>query len=323
MFPIYFVVMFSVCYISAFHKPTPHNVEVAIIGPSDQTAPIVQALAPTVEGQFKISQIETAEEAQRAVRNRDISGAFAPGSPPTLYYAGAVGAGLTGAVQGLFRSVAAAQGQPLTTVDLVPLASGDPSGTGIFYFTIICTLGGYLTVTILGQAAPNLPVPQRLALIGGIAIFTPVAIYLIGGVAMDLFDLSFGQAIAVIAIGALYSFGIGLVARGLQLIFGSMAIIFMMLIFVFLNFPSAGGAIPPEMLPSFWRFLNHFWIGATLVKTLKSVIYFDNQDLLQDLAILVAWVLAWLIIFFLPVKRIRRRAKAGDLEAGTLPSPVQ
>jgi hypothetical protein len=322
IFPIFFIVMFSLCYISAFHKPTPHNVKVAIIGPTDQTDPIVQALAPSVEGQFSLSQIETVEEAQQAVKDRKVVSALALTSPPTLYYAGAAGAGINGAAQGLFRSFAAAQGQPVTLVDLVPLASGDPSGTGIFYFAVICTLAGYLTVTVLGQAAPHLDPPRRLALIAGIAVFAPIAVYLIGGVGMDVFDVSAGTAIALIAIGALYAFGIGVVARALQLIFGPLAIIFMMTIFVFINFPSAGGAIPPELLPSFWRFFNHFWIGASLVSSIRSLVYFNNQELWKHLAILVAWVLAWLIVLFLPVRRIKRQQRAGSMESGTLPSPV-
>jgi hypothetical protein len=322
LFPIFFIVMFTVCYISAFHNPTPHNVKVAIIGPPEQTTAMIEALAPSVAGSFKISQIATTEEAQRAIRDRKVFGALELTTPPTLYYASGNGSGVNGAVQGLFRSLAAQQGQPLTIVDLVALPKGDLSGTGIFYFAIICTLAGYLTVTVLGQSAPNLDPLVRLGLIAGIAIFAPVVIYLIGGVGMGIFDVSASKAVALIAIGALYAFGIGVVARALQLILGQAAVIAMMTIFVFLNFPSSGGAIQYEMLPSFWRFFNHFWIGASLVGALRSLLFFDNQDLWKHLAVLLAWIVGWLAVLALPIHRIRHPKPAGDLEIATIPSPV-
>ena len=283
---------------------------------------LIQALAPSTSGKFEISQITSLEDAQRAVRMRDVVAAYEPSVPPTLYFAGGVGSALNGAAQGLFHGIAAQQGHPLNLVDLVPLVSGDPSGTGIFYFVIICTLAGYLTMTVLEQAAPALPPLPRLGLLAGMSLFAPLAVYLIAGVGMGVFDPSFGQVIALIALGMIYTFGIGLVARALQLIFGKYAIYFMMTIFVFINFPSSGGAMPYELLPPVWRFFHQFWIGASLVNCLQSLLYFNNLHLWRHLAILIAWVVVWLIILSLPIHRMRRRVAASDLEIAAIPSPV-
>ena len=48
-------------------------------------------------------------------------------------------------------------------------------------------------------------------------------------------------------------------------------------IFVFLNIPSLGATYTGSMLPSFWRFLNHFWIGAATVNAERSILYFGGQ----------------------------------------------
>ncbi|SDD76394.1 hypothetical protein [Rhodococcus tukisamuensis] len=45
LFPLFFVVMFALCYISAFHAPTPQDVKLALVGPTQQTSRVADQIA--------------------------------------------------------------------------------------------------------------------------------------------------------------------------------------------------------------------------------------------------------------------------------------
>lgn len=327
IFPAYFVIAFAFCYISAFHAPTPHEVDVAIVGPPAVTTPLQQQLQRAVGDQFNISTVPNVDEAVKQVRDRTLNGAFVPRSPAgsTVIVAGAAGASLASAIEGLFRPVAAAERRHLEVRDVRPLPPGDESGTAAFYLLVICTIGGYLTVTVLGQVAPGLRPRKRYPIIAAAALATPIIVYLIGGLLFDAYDSSFGTTLAMIGIGALYALIIGLLARGLQVAVGTWAIFAMMAVFVFLNFPSSGGAVPADMLPPFWRFLHGFWIGAPAVEAMRSTLYFDGQDVANDILKLFIWLIVLGLLLMLPISRKRERERqqtdVGAAERSAAPVP--
>jgi len=68
----------------------------------------------------------------------------------------ASGNAVASAVESVFRAVAAQQRAQLAVRDVRPLPAGDTSGLALFFFLVACTLGGFLTVTATGLAAPAL-----------------------------------------------------------------------------------------------------------------------------------------------------------------------
>jgi hypothetical protein len=56
-----------------------------------------------------------------------------------------------------------------------------------------------------------------------------------------------------------------------------------------LNVPSAGGTVPPDLLPTGLRFLSNVLPLAQGVKITRSVVYFDGAELLGPTLILVGW----------------------------------
>jgi hypothetical protein len=209
--------------------------------------------------------------------------------------------------------------------DTRPLPAGDTTGTATFYFVIICTLGGYLTVTILGQAAAALEPRRRYPLMLAAAIGTPILVLLIGGGIFGAYSGSVGVLFAMFGLGALYSFVVGIIARLLQLLLGSYAIFAMMTMFVFLNFPSSGGAIPAQLLPGFWRFLNHFWIGAPAVNAIRSILYLGGRGVGDDILKLLIWFVVVVALLILPIsrkfERERERRDVGAMERAAVPAP--
>ena len=104
------------------------------------------------------------------------------------------------------------------------------------------------------------------------AVLSPVIAYLIGGPGYGTFSGSFGTIIAMIAAGALYAFAVGAISRLMQLGLGAaVGGLLGSLLLIFVNFPSSGGSVAPQLLPGFWRFLNHLQIEDRLNQLLAEV----------------------------------------------------
>lgn len=103
------------------------------------------------------------------------------GATATVIVATASGNAVTSAVESLFRAVAARQGAQLAVRDVRPLPAGDTSGISLFIFLIVCTVGGLITVTSIGIAAPALRPRYRWLLFLAAVVAIPTVGYLLGG----------------------------------------------------------------------------------------------------------------------------------------------
>jgi hypothetical protein len=307
LIPVFFVVMFALCIIGTYHKPHPNGIKVAVVGPPAQTAPLRAGLAKAGGSAFDISQVATPAEATHAVRERDLNAALVPPAsrtkPATVIVAGAGGRLVAKATEDFVRAVAASQGAQTVVRDVRPLPPGDAIGVGIFMFMIVCTICGYLAVTLLFTVAPALPPSRRYAIVAATAVVVPTLAYLIGGLGFGTYTGSFETILAFIGVTALYVFVIGLITRLLQVLIGPAALFVSLAIFVFLNIPSLGATYTPELLPGFWRFLNHFWIGAETTDAARSILYFGGQGVGTDLLKLLAWTGVIVALLALPVSR--------------------
>jgi hypothetical protein len=314
LIPVFFVIAFALCIIGTYHKPHPNGIEVAIVGPEAQTAKLRAGIEKKATGSgFDISQVPTVAAATHAVRERDLDAAFVPTAnpeqPATLIVATAGGRLVATIAERLARNVAAAQGAQLAVRDVRPLASGDAIGVGVFMFMIVCTICGYLAVTLLFTVAPALRPTRRYAIIAAIAVLIPTLAYLIGGLGFGTYTGSFGTILAFIAVGALYVLVIGLITRLLQVLIGPPALFVALAIFVFLNIPSLGATYTPELLPPFWHFLNEFWIGAETTNAERSILYFGGPGVGADLLRLLAWTGVIVVLLLLPVSRKLERQR--------------
>ena len=75
------------------------------------------------------------------------------------------------------------------------------------------------------------------------------------------------------------------------------------------------------MLPTFWRFLSHFWIGAESVSAGRGLLYVGGLGVGADLLRLLAWAGA-IVALLLPVSwklahRRERAVVAGALRPST------
>jgi hypothetical protein len=310
--PLYISVGFAASYIGALHAPRPHHVKVAIVGEPAATAPLAHVLSVRAHGGLDVSQLTTVAQARRVVADRKLAGGYIPGRHPTVIVATAASASLADFVEASFRQVAAAQNRPLAVDDVRPLPANNSSGTPNFFFLIICTLGTFLTVVALGFLAPTLPEPQRLAIVAAASVLAPLIAYLIGGPGYHTFSGDFGTIMAMLGAGALYAFAVAAITRLCQLGLGPLGALVASLVFIFLNLPSSGGSVAPQLMPGFWRFLNPFWIGAAGLDANRSVLYFHGTGVGTDVLKILAWIAAWaaLLAITIYVRTTRRKTTA-------------
>jgi hypothetical protein len=326
LIPLFFVSAFALCIIGTYHKPHPDDIKLGVVGPAAQTAQLRAGIQKAAGSAFDIRQVTTVAEAAHDVNQRDLDAAFVPTptpkQPATVIVASAGGRIVATAAETLARVVTAKQGTQLAVRDVRPLAPGDEIGIGIFMFMIVCTICGYLAATLLFTVAPGLMPSRRYAIIAATAVLVPAIAYLIGGLGFGTYEGSFGTILAFIGVGALYMFVIGLITRLLQVLIGPPALFVSLAIFVFLNIPSLGATYTASVLPTFWRFFNHFWIGAETVNAERSILYFGGLGVGIDMLRLLAWTGLIALLLLLPVSRKleRRRGRPNALTGRSAPA---
>ena len=327
LIPIFFVIGFAVCIIGTYHNPDLHDIKVGVVGPAPLTAPLRAQLQQAAGSGFAISPVPTLAQATHAVRQRDLNAAFVPTTsasrPAIMVVASANGRIVATAAETLAQEVTTAQGAQLAVREVRPLAPGDELGLGIFMFMIVCTVCGYIAVSVIYTAAPALDASRLYPMIAAIAVLVPTIAYLIGGLGYGVYRGSFGTILALIGVGALYTFVIGLVTRLFQVLIGPPALFVSLAIFVFLNIPSLGATYTSPVLPSFWRFMNHFWIGAETVDAQRSILYFGGQGVGTDMLRLLAWTAVIVALLALPVSRQLARRRERSVVAGPMPAPAR
>jgi hypothetical protein len=105
----------------------------------------------------------------------------------------------------------------------------------------------------------------------------------------------------------------------MQLGLGAIGSLLGSLVFLFLNIPSSGGSVASQLLPGFWRFLSHFWIGATALDANRSILYFGGAGVGTDVVKMVCWLAAWAILPALPIHLKRQRRRRAAQQSATSP----
>ena len=316
LLPLYIAVVFAANYIGALHAPKPHGVKVAIVGAPSGTAALAHRLSIRPRDGFAVSQLRSVGQARKLVGERELAAAYLPGPrrAPVLIVATAASPSLASFVEATFRGVAAATNHPLAVDDVKPLPSENASGSPNFFFIVVCTLAGFVTIVALGFAAPTLPEVHRLAIAAAASLLAPTVVYAIGGPGNGTFSASFGTVMAMLGMGALYAFTVAAITRLLQLGLGGLGALVGSLLMIFMNLPSTGGTVAGQLLPGFWRFLNHVWIGAAGLDANRDVLYFGGSGVTTDVLKMLAWLAVCVLILALPIY-LRTKGRRGDSAA--------
>ncbi|MFJ8718739.1 DUF3533 domain-containing protein [Streptomyces violaceus] len=303
--------LFIASYVGALHDPKPKDVPFAVVAPQAASAQAVTRLERLPGSPLDPRALPDAATARNQITNRDIDGALIinPAGTDTLLVASGGGRVLANTLTTLVTTLERSEKRTLRTVDVIPSAAHDPNGLSSFYLVVGWCVGGYLGAAALAISAGAKPSnPTRAAI--RLAVMTLVAITgglggaLITGPVLDALP---GSTAALWGLGALIIFAVGAATLALQGVFGTIGIGLVVLLVVILGNPSAGGALPPPLLPPFWKAIGPALPPGAGTWATRSIAYFENNAMATSLLVLTAWAVTGAAIT-LAAAALRRRA---------------
>lgn len=321
--PLLMCIGMGLAYLGAFHAPEPHDLRVDIVGTGPQTQVLAQTLHDKGAGALDVRTVPDRAAATAALRDQSSFGAYLPGTPghaPELLVASAASDTSAMAVEKVFTKVAATHDQPLKVTDVAPVASGDPTGQGVFFLLVALSIGSYASVAVIGGAGAVLPMRIRTLLAAGMSLVVSLVGTAFAGPLFHLVDHGLG---GVWALSWLYCAGILLTGVGLHTFLKRWTTLGVMVLFVMLNFTSSGGIYRPELQPGFFGSLHAFWNGAGFVEGVRGHVYFDGHALGRNVLVLTLWFLAGAALVALAGLTENRRRAAVAPAAPVAPAQLK
>jgi hypothetical protein len=290
--PLLMCVGMGLAYLGAFHAPKPNHLGVAVVGSTPQVQVLAQTLKDKAGSGLDVTTVADQATARHELMNRQLVGAYVPdAATPTLLVASANSDTSATAAEKVFTAVAAQTAdRPLTVTELTPLASGDPTGQGLFFLLVAVSIGSYASVAVIGGAGGVLRMRVRGLLVLGASLVVSLIGLLLAGPVFHLVDHDLA---AVWALSWAYSAGVMAVGTALHTFLGRWTTLGTMLLFVMLNFTSSGGIYRPDLQNGFFGSLHAFWNGAGFLEGARNAVYFDGRGGLAGNVLTLA---VWLVV---------------------------
>jgi len=317
--PLLMLFGFLLCYLLPFHAPAPHEVKVAVAG-FVSAAQVAPELDQQVSGAFDVIPVSDAAQARQQVSDQEAQAGFVvDGAEATLYVTNADGILLEETVVKAFTPIAQAEKLTLNVVNLVPTVPDDSLGESMLYLALAWTLSPYLLGVSLIIVGRTLSLGARLAVIVSLGTFASILGYLI---AYWLGPVP-GQALAVLY-GFLNFEAVALTVFGLGLFLGKYIIPVALTLFAFISVPSSGGAIPYQMVPTFFNWLHPVMPMGNLIDALRSIFYFDGTNMVRPTLVLFTWIImgATLIVVSVRLRRARQRPAPAAAAPAVMQAPT-
>jgi hypothetical protein len=108
---------------------------------------------------------------------------------------------------------------------------------------------------------------------------------------------------------------IATITMALQILLGTLGVAVSVILFVVLGNPSSGGPQPPGLLPPLWRALTGVLPNGAGTQAVRRAVYFGGHDILANLLLLTAYVVAGVAIAVVAVQRQANRPTTPRLVA--------
>ncbi|MEE4545174.1 DUF3533 domain-containing protein [Streptomyces sp. V4-01] len=254
-----------------------------------------------------------AAQARSLILSREVDAAFVLNPrtrTDTLLIASAGGPSVSAAATQVVQQVETAQRRAFRVTDLRAPGAKDGRGLSSFYLVLGWMIGGYLAAAILGMAGGARPATThrtviRLGSLVPYAIASGLGGAIIADPALGALPGHFGQ---LWGIGALMVFAVGAATVAFQALLGTAGVGLAILVFVVLGNPSAGGAYPASLLPTFWRSIGPWLPPGAGTTTVRNTVYFDAHHTAGPLWVLGTYAAAGILVS-LAASLVRRRLR--------------
>ncbi len=305
--------LFIASYVGALHHPKLRDASFGVVAPPAAAEQTVARLERLPGSPLDPRAVSDPAAAREQLRNRDLDGALvvdAGGTTDTLLVATGGGTTLAASLERLATDLEKSEGRSLRVVDVVPASAQDANGLSSFYVVVGWCVGGYLCASILAiSAGARASTPRRAVIRLGtmalVAVVGGLGGALIVGPALDALP---GGTAALWGLGALITFAVGAATLALQAVLGVVGVGVAILLVVILGNPSAGGALPPPLLPSFWAAVGPALPPGAGTWAARSIVYFGGSGMTGALLVLSAWALAGTALTLLMAALRRKRA---------------
>lgn len=307
--PVFFVALFCLCYVSAFHAPAVRNAPVAVVGSAE-----VSTLEKSTGTMFDYHPVADRAAAEDLVRSGTDIGALDLTSPnrPVLVVASAHSYQAANLARQTFTPFFTGARQRLTVHDLAPLPPHDSFGMTTMYLSLAWCIGGYMLALFLGLMGAPLRHRVRIGVIlGGGLLLSLFAMVLVGPVVGAVQ----GHFLPLWGIGFCWMSAIGLATNGLSYFFGRFVAMPAMALFVFLSIPSSGAAYPAFMLPQFFQWLQPYVVGFGITEMIKHTLYGVGEPYWKGFLLLGCYAAAGLVLTLVG-KQWRQRREIRRVLAG-------
>jgi hypothetical protein len=314
-----FVAVFVALTLSAFHKPTPHDLPVGIVGPAAVTGQVEQALGHAAPGAFRFRSYGSAASAVTGIAQRQVDGALVvSGAGLRLLVTQAGGTGPEQALSGAFTAVARGSGRQLAVSDVVPPRASDAQALSSWFIVLsvlIPSLAAGSASALAFRRAPrawSVAVPVAMAVVSGLVA---------AAIADGLAGLRHYAAIAGVV--ALFSLAVAAPTAVLARIRPPLVAV-AVLAFIVFGIPASGGpANLASFTPGFLRVLSPVLPLGAAASTVRNVVYFGGHATGPYLWALAAWALAGIAgLILVTALRHPVPALAGPVAPPVIPAEV-
>jgi hypothetical protein len=296
--------LFITSILGAYHAPVPHDVLVALVGPSQVTAPVRAGLSRQDPGAFELVSYRSAAAAARAVQYRDVDAALVvpvPGGAARgarehraqLIVASGIGVEAAQVIETAFTHVAAAMGKTVAVHDIAPLPRGDPLGVSPYFFAVALYLPSFLFGILLTFAIPRASILTKMAAVIAFAVFLGVVEV---AVADGLLDVLAGHATELAVVGMLTSLAFAATVTALGRVLGAAGVGLSTLAFLVAGIPSSGGPFGVSFLPGFYRVVGPGLPLTNAATAARNIAYFGGHATAAHLGVLAAWAGGGLLV---------------------------
>lgn len=279
--------LFALNYTSSGHEPVANDMPFGVVGSTDLST---AAQGPLLS--LDVTTYPNEQAATEAIDRGEIYGALiATGSPAELIVAPTMSDVAPLDLTHAFETAAAKAGEKISvkSYEPTPLPAGDPFALVLATVLVALLVGGYMSASMLTNAAGTASARWRGLWLGGFSVVTALLVDLavtfwLKGIPADAFWIAWAIMSLIIVVVAWFT-------AVLRRLLGPAGIVLTLIIILQFGNPSSGGSNGAPYLPSFWEQIGHLFPPRNDFLLLRNAIYFDGNNITQPLTVLLVYAL--------------------------------